>query len=463
VKDLTKGSIAGHLLQMSLPIVVGMLVQTLYFLVDLLFVARLGDKAIAGVGSAGNVMYIVLALTQMLGVGTVALIAQAVGRKDQPDANLVFNQSLVLSAGCAVLTLLLGYGFADRYMNSLGADAGTRAAGLSYLRWYIPALSLQFALVVMGSALRGTGIVKPTMVVQMLTVVLNIILAPVLIAGWGTGRPLGVAGAAIASLISVAAGTLLLAFYFVRLETYVRFHRDEWRPRFVVWRRMLTIGLPAGAEFLLMFIVSSAVYWIIRDFGAAAQAGFGVGSRIMQAIFLPAMAIAFSVSPIAGQNFGAGHGARVRETLRVALVMSAVLMFALTLLAQIRPRWLIAGFSSDAQVLEFGTTYLRMLSWNFVATGIVFTCSSMFQALGNTVPSLVSTLARVLLFVLPAIWLSRQPGFHIEQVWVLSVVSVAIQAVISLWLVRRELRIKLTGLVPPTAAASSPAAAVHTS
>jgi putative MATE family efflux protein len=299
----------------------------------------------------------------------------------------------------------------------------------------------------MGSALRGTGIVKPTMVVQMLTVVLNIVLAPVLIAGWGTGRPLGVSGAALASLISIAAGTAVLAIYFIRLETYVRFHRDEWRPRFEVWRRMLAIGLPAGAEFLLMFVVSASVYWIIRDFGSAAQAGFGIGSRIMQAIFLPAMAIAFAVSPIAGQNYGAGHGARVRETLRVALMMSSVLMLALTLFAQIRPQWLIAGFTSDEQVLDFGTTYLRMLSWNFVATGIVFACSSLFQALGNTVPSLLSTLSRVLLFVLPAVWLSHQPGFHIEQVWILSVISVTLQAVISYLLVRRELRIRLTGLI----------------
>ncbi|MCB1578623.1 MAG: MATE family efflux transporter, partial [Xanthomonadales bacterium] len=183
MKDLTEGPIAGHIVQMAVPMAVGMLIQTLYFLVDLYFVAQLGDSAIAGVSVGGTVMYIVLGLTQMLGVGTVALISHAVGRKDVNDANLVFNQSLVLSALCAALTLALGYGLGDDYLSSLGADAETTAAGLSYLHFYLPGLALQFALVSMGSALRGTGIVKPTMIVQVLTLLLNIILAPILIAG----------------------------------------------------------------------------------------------------------------------------------------------------------------------------------------------------------------------------------------------------------------------------------------
>lgn len=446
MKDLTTGPISGLMLRMALPVAAGMLVQTLYFLVDLYFVARLGDAAIAGVSAAGGVMYVVLALTQMLGVGTVSLIAQAVGRKDQQDANLVFNQSLALAALCAALTLTFGFAFAERYMDSLGADPATRSAGLTYLHWYIPALALQFAMIGMGSALRGTGIVKPTMVVQMLTVLLNVLLAPVLIAGWGTGRPLGVAGAALSSLLSVAAGTILLAMYFIRLEHYVGFDRSLWHPRMSVWGRMLKIGLPSGAEFVLMFVVTTAVYWIIRDFGAAAQAGFGVGARVMQAIFLPAMAVAFAVSPIAGQNFGARKPQRVRETLRAALVLSSVLMLALTVLAQIRPQWLVGAFTSDEKVMEFGTTYLRMVSWNFIAMGVVFSCSSLFQALGNTVPSLLSTLSRVLMFVLPALWLSSRPGFHIEQVWTLSVISVALQAVLSYALARRELNRKLAGM-----------------
>src|ERR1700681_4904376 len=195
MKDLTQGSIFRHILAMAGPIAAGMLLQTLYYIVDLYFVARLGDAAIAGVSAAGNVMFIVFALTQMLGVGSVALVSHAVGRKDRGEANHVFNQSVALAAMCALVTLVAGYGLAGAYMRFFGADAATMAAGVKFLYAFTPGLALQFALVVMGSGLRGTGIVKPTMVVQALTVVLNAALAPILIAGWGTGVPLGVAGA----------------------------------------------------------------------------------------------------------------------------------------------------------------------------------------------------------------------------------------------------------------------------
>jgi putative MATE family efflux protein len=436
MRDLTEGSIQRHLLQMAVPIAAGMLMQTLYLLVDLYFVARLGDAAIAGVAAAANVMMIVVALTQMLSVGTVALVSQAAGHKDQAEANLAFNQSLALAALCAVATLAGGYALARPYMQTVGAGPATVEAGVAYLYCFLPGLALQFALVVMGSGLRGTGIVKPTMVVQMATVLLNILLAPVLIAGWGTGVPLGVAGAGLASTISVVAGVLLLWTYFRRLEHYVALDPSQWRPRLPVWRRMLNIGLPAGGEFLLMFVIMAVIYWAIRDFGAAAQAGFGIGMRVMQAIFLPAMALGFAASPIVGQNYGARHFGRVRETFHVVVTRGSLLMLVLTLFCQWRPDLLIAAFTREPEVIAVGTTFLRIISLNFVASGLVFTCSGIFQGLGYTWPAFASTASRLVTFVLPAVWLAHWPGHRLEQVWELSVASVWLQAATSLFLLR---------------------------
>ena len=188
MKDLTQGPIFKHLIAMSLPIVIGMLLQTLYFIVDLYFVAKLAG----------------------------------------------------------------GYGLADAYM--------------------------------------------------------------------------GVAGAALASTIAVAVGVIMLAFYFLRLEHYVGFDVTQWTPKLATWRRMLNLGLPAGVEFALFAVFTAVIYWIIRDFGAAAQAGFGIGGRIMQMIFLPAMAIAFSAAPIAGQNFGGKSRSSVstnsEETSPIAVMLA---------------------------------------------------------------------------------------------------------------------------------------------
>ncbi len=416
-----------------------MVLQTLYYLIDLWFVAKLGDAAVAGVSSAGAVQFIVMALTQVLGVGTMVLISHAAGRKDREDATLVFNQSLSLSAIALMTVLVLGYVVVEPWMRMLGADAASTEAGMTYLRWFLPALALQFALISMGSALRGTGVARPTMIVQAGTVLCNAILAPILIAGWGTGRPLGVAGAGLASTISIAIGVVLLARYFQRLETFVAVDRTMLRPRPDVWARMLRIGLPAGMEFGLFFLNVGIIYWIIRNFGAAAQAGYGIGSRIMQAVFLPAMAIALAAAPVAGQNVGARLYDRARETFRSSAVMGSALMAVLTLLCQVAPDVPLRLFTQEAAVIAVGAEFLRTISLNFVAQGIVFTCSGLFQALGNTVPSMLVAAARLLAFAIPAVWLSSRPGFTLHRLWLLAVTAGALTAIVAFTLVRRAL------------------------
>jgi putative MATE family efflux protein len=451
MRDLTQGSIPRQIVALAVPIFAGMLLQTLYYIVDLYFVSRLGDAAIAGVSAAGNITFLVFALTQMLGVGIVALISQAVGRKDASEANLIFNQSLLLALLFSALTLVCGYAGTTAYMEKLGADAPTVMMGTTYLYWFLPGLALQFALVAMGSALRGTGIVKPTMVVQGLTVLINIVLAPVLIAGWGSGHPLGVAGAGLASTIAIAFGVILLAMYFFKLEKYVQLHPTMWAPRLKIWLRVFNIGLPAGGEFALMFGYMAIIFWIIRAFGAAAQAGFGVGSRVMQAIFLPAMAVAFATAPIVGQNFGAQRTERVRATFRSSAFMTCGVMLLLTLLCQFASASLILPFSTEPGVVAVGAQFLTIISWNFVASGLIFTCSSTFQGLGNTWPSLASSASRLITFVGPAIWLSAQPWFQIRHLWYMSVATVTLQALTSLVLVRREFKRRLKPALPQPA------------
>ncbi len=438
MKDLTQGPIGKHVTALSIPMAIGMLVQTLYYFIDLYFVAKLGDVAIAAVSSAGTVFFIALALSQVLGVATVALVSQAVGRKDQADANLAFNQSVAMAGLFTVATLVFGYLLAGPYMRIVGADEPTQAAGRTFLYWFIPGLALQFSITVMSSGLRGTGIVKPGMVVQMVTVLLNAALAPILIAGWGTGHALGVAGAALATTLASAAGVVLLAIYFARLEKYVRFERALWRPRMDIWKRMLIVGLPAGGEFLLLGLFTGLLYWITGRVGAAAQAGFGVASRVMQMIFLPAMAVAFSAAPLAGQNYGAGRGDRVRETFRVSVLASIVIMLTMTGLCQVAGSAMVRFFSTEPDVVAVGTDFLRIISLNFFGQGIVWTCSSVFQGLGNTLPSLASSGMRLVTFALPAVWISMQPRFELVTIWYVSVVTVLLQAGVSVWLLHRE-------------------------
>jgi len=131
---------------------------------------------------------------------------------------------------------------------------------------------------------------------------------------------------------------------------------------------------------------------------------------------------------------------RVRATFRAAAIIGSVIMVVLTLICQIKPEWFVRGFTQDPAVVAVAAEFLRYISWNFVASGLIFTCSGMFQALGNTVPALLSSASRIVTFALPVLWLSRQPDFQLHYVWITSMVTVALQAVLSLLLLRGQLQ-----------------------
>jgi Na+-driven multidrug efflux pump len=153
---------------------------------------------------------------------------------------------------------------------------------------------------------------------------------------------------------------------------------------------------------------------------------------------MPALAIALAAGPIAGQNMGAGKGERVRETFVKAALITSAVMIGFMCLAQSKPQLLLAGFSNDRETMEVAFLFLRIISLNMVAQGLIFTCSSMFQGLGHTKPVLWSSATRVFTYSLPAIWLSTRPGFRMEYVWYLSIAATTLQAALSLWLLRRE-------------------------
>jgi putative MATE family efflux protein len=460
MKDMTQGSVTRHLLHMAAFLAASMFIQTLYLLADLYWVGWLGKEAIAAVGLSGNLMLIVVALTQTLGVGTTTLVSQAAGRKDQPQAELAFNQSLFLSLLVALAFGICAFALRDWYSRTLSADAKTAALARSYLLWFIPGLVLQFPLVALGSALRATGIIKPAVGIQVLSVVLNIVLAPFLMFGIGPLPRLGVTGAALATFVSILVANILMIIYYERNYHYLRFRIPLFRPQFRIWWSMLRVGIPAGAEFALMSFYIVIVYAIIRDFGAEAQAGFGVGARVMQAMFLPVMALSFAVAPVVGQNFGGRRADRVRDSFYSAAGIASVLMLLLTMIAQFGAGGLIRGFSRDPAVVSFGSDYLKIISFNFVAVGLVFISSSVFQGIGNTLPPLISSMTRLLLFALPATLLSHRPGFQVRYVWYLSVLSIFFQACVNLILLQREFRRKLAFREMPDLTTAAGAASI---
>jgi len=443
MQDLTSGSLTGHLLKTTSFMLVSMVFQTLYILVDLFWVGRLGTDAIAAVGLAGNISFIVIAITQVLGVGSTTLISHAAGRKDQDRAIFLFNQSQVLAMIVAVVFLAAAMALRHQYAAQQSATEGMRVATEEYLLWFLPAMALQFAMVAMGAALRGTGNFKLGMIVQTATVVINMASAPFLIFGWGPFPEMGVSGAAVATLLSIAVGVVWISFYFIDAKAYLRFHFAHWTPQFRVWRDMLKIGLPAGAEFALMGVYMAVVYAITRPFGAPAQGGFTIGLRVVQSAFLPVVALGFAVAPVAGQNFAARKPDRVRAAFKAAAAMAGTAMLLSAIGMFFAAEALMRIFTKDAEAIAVGVAYLHIVVITFVPSGITFVSSSMFQALGNTIPPLATSTLRILIAAAPAVFLARAAGFQLTWLWYLGALATLLQMTLNLILLQREFRLKL--------------------
>jgi putative MATE family efflux protein len=447
MKDLTKNSIAAHIITMAAPIAISSLVQLSYQWVDLYFIAKVGLAATAGVSAASNVALVFATLSQVLGVGTVALIAHAAGRKEQGDANLIFNQALALSTLCGAATIaLIGMGIRP-YLTLIAADTETIDAGVTFTLWVSPGYALMLPMTVITSALRGIGVVRPIVAFQLLTVGINAALAPILISGWGTGAAFGVKGAGLATSISLVVGTALSATYFHRLQNYVGLKAKLLCPRTKQCWRLVAIGAPVGGETVLVFLYIAVVYYAIRNLGTSAQAGFGIGMRILQTVLLPGISIALAVGPIAGQNFGAGCCERVRSSFRYGAVIGTAVMMAATIIVQCYAASLVSAFNADSSTATISALFLEMMSLTFVAQGLVYTCGGVFQGLGNTAPTLITFGARFLLFATLSVWLSTNAWFEIEQLWGVWNATVILQAAMCLWLLHLEFKKRLR---PPT-------------
>lgn len=439
---MTQGSVRGHVLRMMAFMLVGMTLQTLYSLVDMYWVGRLGKQAVAAVSMSTNLMFIALGATQALSVGCVALVSRAAGQKDHPEVQRLFNQAQCLATCAGVVFLCLGLPLRTVYTSQLAGDQETARLANDFLLAFVPSLALQFTMVGLGSALRGIGDMKPGLIAQTASVLLNMALAPVLIFGWGFGKPLGVFGAAISTLVATLAAVVGLAVYLTRGTTFLHLDFAKWSPDFATWRRMLAIGLPAGAEFLLISVVVGSSYYFTREFGPHLQAGFGIGSRVMQAGFMPAVTISFSVAAVAGQNFGAKAFDRVRATMTEATKLVLLFMVSFAILCQLVPEPMVRVFSNADEVVAAGADYLRTLSIAFIANGVIFVSAGVFQGLGNTWPSLAASGLRCVLFVGSVLVASHQPGFSAHRIWSISVVSVVLQLIVQQLLLRRELRLK---------------------
>lgn len=439
MSDFTTGSVRVHMLRMAAATLVALAVQMLYSVIDLYWVSRLGKEAVAAVGICSILQMAVISLSQMLRVGITSVISHAAGRRDSKAVAHHFWQSLVCSLSVAGAFGVIVWVSRHAFVSALGADAETRRLSELFLLWFIPALALQFPMAALGASLRGTGDARTMMQAQLVSIGLNIVLAPVLIFGWPASGGLGIVGASLATFVSVLLGNVLLLRVLGRGHRFAPGARD-WKPDLAFWRRLLRIGLPPGAEAAILALYAGFVTAVIEPFGASAQAAFGIGARLFQAGLVAPLAISMAAGAVAGQNLGARLPTRVRETFRESLLACMVCVVPFFLLFVLTPNVLMGVFSGDDHVVSMGAEYLRIISWNLLLTGPVFACFGVFTALGNTTPSLVGSAARVIFMAVPVWFLSQRTGFQMRWIWLFSTWGMVLTLLINLWALSRVFR-----------------------
>jgi putative MATE family efflux protein len=432
--DLTEGPIFTTLVKLAVPVTVSMVLFTVYLLVDLYFVGRLGPDAVAALSISSNAFFIHLGFSTILGTGGMALIAQAFGRREYDHAGRVFKQSLLMALVIGSIEAVAGFLLAPAYIEFFGGTGQSLHWGIEYFQIFSITFLFMLLLYVTGNCFRGTGDTKTPMMIMLQANVLNMVLDPILIFGWMGLPAMGVRGAAIASLISQIYGLGIYGYLIFIKGTHITI-KGKWRFDPQIIKQSLLIGVPAGMNHFLLAANLLITYRVISAYGTAALASIGIGFRILQSIYIPVIAVASAMAAIVGQNVGARNFSRIAGTLWRAWLVCMIFMIGCTAICLLVPKFLIGIFSNDPDVMYFGVVYLRIFSMGFVMVGTIMAASSAFQGLGKTYPSLVGAVVDNALFAGLVFTLPVYFSWGIQAVWWIKLATAAAEtAVVAVWL-----------------------------
>lgn len=404
------------LLSMSGPMMLSMLIQALYNVVDSVFVSYISEGALTAVSLAYPMQNLMIAVATGTGVGVNALLSRNLGERNFPMVNRTAGNALFLGLISYVVFALLGVFGSRAYFAAQVTDPEIIRMGQEYLT-VILVLSIGcFGQVLLSQLLQSTGKTFYSMVIQMVGAVLNIILDPLLIFGLGGFPAMGVAGAALATVISQLVGTALGLYYNLRKNPEIRFSASQMRPSKGIIARIYSVGVPS---ILLQTVASLLIFGlnqILVSFSETATAVYGVYFKLQGFAFLPIIGMNNGMVPIIAYNYGAKKPERILQTIKLAILYAVGIMVAAVLLFQIFPVQLLSFFQASPEMLAIGVPALRTLSLCFLVGGFTIVSSSVFQALGKGLLSMSISVFRQLLLVLPLAYFFSLTG-NLNMVW----------------------------------------------
>ena len=424
------------LVSMSIPMMISMLVQALYNIVDSAFVAQINENALSAVSLAFPMQNFMIAVGTGTGVGVNALLSKSLGAKKQELADKTANVSLFLAGMNWLFFIVAGLLFTGVFLRGQTDIPEIIGYGTTYLRICMLCsfgLYMQFAF---ERLLQATGRTVYSMVTQIAGAVVNIIMDPILIFGLFGFPALGVAGAAIATIFGQFVGMTLGVYFNLKKNTDIHFSLKNILPNRLILKSIYTVAIPS----ILMVSIGSVMIFflnrILAGFTTTAVAVFGVYFKLQSFIFMPIFGLNNGMIPIIAYNYGARNRKRIMDTARMSIIIAVSIMLLGLAAFQLFPAQLLLLFDASDHMLEIGVPALRLISLSFLFAGYCIIVGSVFQALGNGMYSLITSVARQLLCILPAAWIFAEVwGLH--AVWYSFPLAEIISVVLSTILFKR--------------------------
>lgn len=426
------------LLTMSGPMMISMLIQALYNVVDSMFVSYISEAALTAVSLAYPIQNLMIAVATGTGVGVNALLSRNLGEKNFAVANRTAGNAIFLGLVSSAVFMVLSI-FSRLYFAVQVTDPEIISLGHDYL-FLIMLLSVGcFGQVMLSRLLQSTGKTFYSMVIQVVGAILNIILDPLLIFGLGPFPVMGVKGAAIATVISQLVGTAMGVWYNLKKNEEITITREDMRPSGPIISRIYSVGVPS---ILLQTVASVLIFGlnqILVSFTETATAVYGVFFKLQGFAFLPIIGMNNGMVPIIAYNYGARKPDRIMQVIKLAMTYALCIMIVAVLVFQFLPDKLLGIFQASEDMLAIGVPALRTLSWSFLFGGVTIVLSSVFQALGRGIQSMLISIFRQLLIVLPLAFLLSKTG-NLNLVWWAFPVSDVLALIFAGYLLNRTYR-----------------------
>ncbi len=400
------------LFSMAIPIMLSMMVQALYNVVDSIFVAKLSEDALTAVSLGFPMQNLVIAFATGLGVGINALLSRSLGEKNQHMVDQSARQGFFLEMCAALLFMVIGLFGSGLFIRSQTDNPAIIADGITYLRICIGICPFCFMAIFFERMLQATGKTKLSMVAQMTGAIVNIVFDPICIfvLGWG------VAGAAAATVFGQFCGAMVALFLHLKYNKEIHLSFKGFKPNGHVISTILGVGVPSIIMASIGSVMTYSMNRILNGFTSTAVAVFGVYFKLQSFIFMPVFGLNNAIVPIIAYNYGARHPDRMKKTIKLAVAVAMSIMFCGFLLMQIIPHVFLGFFDASADMLAIGVPALRTISIAFLAAGACIIIGSTFQALGKGIYSMFVSIARQLVVMVPVAWLLSKTG-NLNAVW----------------------------------------------